>query len=262
MSTKDAWRASAAYLYVLRLDGPSLAWEYLRRNPDYRRDWHAGTEDVASAAHWGLAALENPYLDARLAQPLWQPQPERVVRLMATQHGSANAARFSLWTLVGRKTLSYEHSGLRLTLQLGSRIDHLDLITGLGEGMAFAYVIAAGPHSALQWQAAQKLQLLLEGAPRDIRVTLARPTRASIAHMCSLQALDATLAGASHREVAEAIFGARRVAEAWHPDSSLRAQTRHRIHRARDFMQRDYRRLLSTAPEGGDRTSAESPFRG
>src|SRR5271165_498136 len=129
--TNDAWRASAAYLYVLRLDGPSLAWEYLRRNPDYRRDWRAGTEDLASAAHWGLAALENPYLDARLAQPLWQPKPDGVVRLMATQHGSANAARFSLWTLAGRKTLFYERSGLRLTLQLGGGIDRLHLMTGL-----------------------------------------------------------------------------------------------------------------------------------
>ncbi|HFT4328118.1 TPA: DUF6499 domain-containing protein, partial [Klebsiella variicola] len=30
---------TAAYLYTLHLDGPALAWEYLRRNPDYRRDW-------------------------------------------------------------------------------------------------------------------------------------------------------------------------------------------------------------------------------
>ena len=42
--SNDAWRASAAYLYVLLLEGPSLAWEYLRRNPDYRRDWHARAE--------------------------------------------------------------------------------------------------------------------------------------------------------------------------------------------------------------------------
>jgi hypothetical protein len=260
--TNDAWRASAAYLYVLLLDRPSLAWEYLRRNPDYLSDWHAGTQDVASATRWGLAALENPYLDSRLAQPLWQPQPEGVVRLMAMQHWSVNAARFSLWTLAGRKALFYERGGLRLTLQLGCCIDRLELMTGLGEGMVFAYVIAAGPHAALQWQAAQELHLLLDGAPRDAaRVAVARPTRASIAHMRSLQALDATLAGASHREAAEAIFGAGRVAEAWHPDSSLRAQTRHCIHRARGFMQRDYRRLLSTAPEGDHRTSAESPFR-
>lgn len=47
-----AWRASATYLYVLRLDAPSLAWEYLRRNPEYGRDWvrRRGTTGGAAAA--------------------------------------------------------------------------------------------------------------------------------------------------------------------------------------------------------------------
>ena len=174
--TNDAWRASAAYLYVLLLEGPSLAWEYLRRNSDYRRDWHAKTDDGASAARWGLAALENPYLDARLAQPLWQPQPEGVVRLTAAEHGSANAARFSLWTLPGRKTLFHDRRGLRLTLHLGGRIVRLNLMVGLGDGMAFAYVIAAEPHAALHWQAARSLRSLLEGASQDNAcVAAARP---------------------------------------------------------------------------------------
>ena len=35
----EHWYPTAAYLYTLHLDGPALAWEYLRRNPDYRRDW-------------------------------------------------------------------------------------------------------------------------------------------------------------------------------------------------------------------------------
>ena len=35
----EPWYATAAYLYVLHLDGPALAWEYLRRHPDYRHDW-------------------------------------------------------------------------------------------------------------------------------------------------------------------------------------------------------------------------------
>ena len=260
--TNDAWRASAAYLYVLLLEDPSLAWEYLRRNPDYRRDWHAEPEGVASATRWGLATLENPYLDARLAQPLWQPLPESVVRLTVAEHGLANAARFSLWALPGRKALFHDCNGLRLTLLLGNRIVHLNLTVGLGEGKTFAYVIAAGPPAALQWRAARSLRLLLERGSQDtVHVTAARPMRVAISHMRSLQALDATLAGASHREVAEAIFGVRRVAESWLPDSALRAQTRHCVHRARGFMQHDYRRLLSFAPEGDHRTGAESPFR-
>ena len=32
------WYPTAAYLYVLCLDTLALAWEYLRRHPDYRLD--------------------------------------------------------------------------------------------------------------------------------------------------------------------------------------------------------------------------------
>ncbi|WP_228490474.1 transcriptional regulator domain-containing protein, partial [Pseudomonas aeruginosa] len=41
MADHDAeqWYPTAAYLYVLQLDDLALAWEYLRRNPEYRRDW-------------------------------------------------------------------------------------------------------------------------------------------------------------------------------------------------------------------------------
>lgn len=47
------WRATAAYLYVLDLDGPALAWEYLRRHADYQRDWKASGRRV-HALRWGL----------------------------------------------------------------------------------------------------------------------------------------------------------------------------------------------------------------
>lgn len=47
------WRAAAAYLYTLDLDGPALAWEYLRRNPAYRASW-LGKRHRADAARWGL----------------------------------------------------------------------------------------------------------------------------------------------------------------------------------------------------------------
>lgn len=47
------WRAAAAYLYTLDLNGSALAWEYLRRHPAYRADW-LGRHHRAKAARWGL----------------------------------------------------------------------------------------------------------------------------------------------------------------------------------------------------------------
>jgi hypothetical protein len=47
------WGVSAAYFYVLALDDASVAWEYLRRHPNYRSDW-ARRKRVGSFARWGL----------------------------------------------------------------------------------------------------------------------------------------------------------------------------------------------------------------
>lgn len=53
------WRATAAYLYTLDLDGSALAWEYLRRHTGYRADW-LSRQRRASASHWGLQSSRKP----------------------------------------------------------------------------------------------------------------------------------------------------------------------------------------------------------
>jgi hypothetical protein len=53
------WRVAAAYLYTLDLDGPALAWEYLRRHRGYRADWLSAQRGV-SAFRWGLQSRRRP----------------------------------------------------------------------------------------------------------------------------------------------------------------------------------------------------------
>ena len=53
------WRAAAAYFYTLDLDGPALAWEYLRRHANYRSDW-LSRQSRTSASHWGLQSCRRP----------------------------------------------------------------------------------------------------------------------------------------------------------------------------------------------------------
>jgi hypothetical protein len=64
----------------------------------------------------------------------------------------------------------------------------------------------------------------------------------------SLQALDASLAGASVRDTAAAVFGADRVAADWLRDSPLRDRTRYLIRRGRRLMEGGYRDLLAGGP--------------
>jgi hypothetical protein len=47
---------TAAYLYVLSLDSSGRAWEYLRRNVDYARDWATQSDPSAESFDQGSAA--------------------------------------------------------------------------------------------------------------------------------------------------------------------------------------------------------------
>ena len=79
------WYPTAAYLYVLGLDALALAWEYLRRHPDYRLDWLRRARRPDAAHRWGLRLLEDPALDARDAQPAWLPGHAAVAQLTRMQ---------------------------------------------------------------------------------------------------------------------------------------------------------------------------------
>ena len=56
------WRSAAAYTYLNDLTPAELAWEFLRRNPDYQREYRTtipkdADEDggpESSAQRWGL----------------------------------------------------------------------------------------------------------------------------------------------------------------------------------------------------------------
>jgi len=66
----DHWHPGAAYLYVLHLDGPALAWEYLRRHPDYRRDWlHRRRHPEAASAGACACWKTPPWMRATRTRP-------------------------------------------------------------------------------------------------------------------------------------------------------------------------------------------------
>ena len=112
------WYPTAAYLYVLWLDALALAWEYLRRHPDYRLDWlrhHRRPESTQQAAHrWGLRLLENPALDARDAHPAWLPGHAAVVQLYPDADPPLDATVFAFWRIPGHKQLLHDGKGLAL----------------------------------------------------------------------------------------------------------------------------------------------------
>lgn len=247
----EPWYPTAAYLYVLHLDGAALAWEYLRRHPDYRRDWRHRRHRPEAAHAWGLRLLEDPALDARDAQPDWRPDPAASVQLHPDLDMPEDGLRFDLWAWPGHKRLSHDGRRLRLAVSLPGRQLRLALAPDLADGMACAYGARAAADTAAcaRQRALARSMALLDGcSPAALARTGARPAPMALQELHSLQALDATLAGASLREVAEGLFGAETVATSWHADSGLRARVRRLVRRGEALMRGGYRRLLQNAP--------------
>ena len=63
MPTRPDWRSASAVEALDRIDRAGFAWEFLRRNPRYRREYNQVAREVASAAsvaeaisqRWGLS---------------------------------------------------------------------------------------------------------------------------------------------------------------------------------------------------------------
>lgn len=83
---------------------------------------------------------------------------------------------------------------------------------------------------------------ILQGAPDPLDDQLTAQRRGRLAR--ALRALDGRAAGASHREIAMALFGAGRVAEMPWKSSALRDQTLRLVRDGTALVAGDYRRLL------------------
>ncbi|AUL45911.1 hypothetical protein BTL55_02165 [Bordetella trematum] len=241
-----AWRATAGYLYLLHLDGPGLAWEYLRRNPEYQEAWqHAD----AHLDRWGLEAWEDPVLDARSACPIWNNTILPVLHVTSGPPGkAADSPAFNLWALPGRKrlrVLDAPDGHLALLAQTESdciraRVEHQALAAA-----STVYWLPV-PVSATQYRDQACLPLpAASGWTEQRRRRRTRGFRSQILHLRALQSVDAAAVGASHREIAEAIFGRDQVQAEWHADSSLRTQLRHYLRRGKFFMRGGYLDLLT-----------------
>ena len=138
------WYPTAAYLYVLGLDTLALAWEYLRRHPDYRLDWLRRARRSDAGHRWGLRLLEDPALDARDAHPAWLPGHTGVVQLYPDADPPPDAAAFDFWNIPGHKQLLHDGKRLALIARSPGQCLRFALAPGLEDGMAVAYARRGG----------------------------------------------------------------------------------------------------------------------
>ena len=239
MEEPGSAQALAAYLYVLGLDDLAMAWEYLRRNPDYHHDW--AKRDERALARWMLNAFEDPGLDARTAHPLWAIDPP--LQLVPVPD-DPEAPRLDLWKCGCDWHLTHDGRLLRATVLAATPTVRLALCPRLGDGECYAYRLPAGGGASAARRAALDTAALHEQPACPAAVRPAR--RAVLVSMHTLAVMDALACGASERDMGVLLFGCGRVAAEWSAESALRAQVRHLVKRGRQFVAGGYRKLLGT----------------
>lgn len=170
------------------------------------------------------------------------PRPSTHLKLTGDD-ALAPGVAFSLWKVPGHKTLLHDGAGMLLTAQINQEILRLTLDAGVQEDRPFAFHLPARPDVRASWPIVSAI-LALFASPKLSRSTAKlRPNRQLMLHLRALQALDGEAAGASHREIAEVIFGAQDIFQRWTTNSELRAQIRYLLRRGHHLVSSGYRQL-------------------
>jgi hypothetical protein len=151
---------------------------------------------------------------------------------------AAIAKTFSTWQIPGRKRIAHAGKELVITAMHGSYCLRASVCTALEDGASCGLMVPFNVSLRSRLSGHQVQARALEGELPRPSPRLA--TRAALLHLRALQALDATQAGARHRDIAGALFGTDAAQSRWNADSELRAQVRHILTRAEGLMRGGY----------------------
>lgn len=246
------WRDAAAYASLLEADRSLFAWEWLRRDPGYRRaaaralaqDTGEARDDPV-AAEFGLVRFEDPNLGVPKARPLWRSEVDPYVLAVRRGSGTRAGDAFAPGRLGDLATVVQTEGTEHLLLSDGLRALRLDGPVGLfSVGPACLRYSLEGLVTAEPPVMTLRRFLALCRTHRFGR-SLHRPEPRARRWILMLRAWDGLSAGAGQREIA-AVLLSRSVAQArWRSrEPSVRSQVQRLVGGARQMAMGGYRRLL------------------
>jgi hypothetical protein len=260
-----AWeRRLDDYAYTKGLDGPGWAWEFLRRNPNYGRDFaeHLATvptstthqsgvkvfilpELVKAAEKWGLAAFANPAQSALDASLFWLPAyMNSVVFCHAKPANDNHPEILSLSHFQGQKSVLVTPICEHILIQKSHTTARL-IVTGvslLRDECVLTFSFDGIKNTILGLAAMRELQSLLCRSPEILA-----PSRPSyLKYRDYLIGLDGHVAQRSYRDIAEVLYGADRVREVWTNETRhLKDKVRRAVQAGIELMNSGYVKLLN-----------------
>ena len=200
------WRVAQAYAPLHFADRSIIAWEWLRRDPDYRRAALAaggpdGRGEAPAPGAWGLCAFEDPDAAAPRARPFWKIEVHPAVLEAAAECARSENDSVDLGRLDGVVSAVRTGCGTEHVLLCdGLRAIRLDIIEGsIGAGPTqFRYRLAGLAYAESKLPTLQRFLAFCRTGrlSRSLHLAEARAGR----WLMMLRAHDAIAAGANQRE--------------------------------------------------------------
>jgi hypothetical protein len=259
-----AWeRRLDDYVYTRGLDGPGWAWEFLRRNETYMRDFRVNRagmplpmkhssgatilrlrRQVLAAEKWGLQLFANPNTSALVSPIFWVPSiMQRVANCTAKATNDNQTNALCLAAFAGQRSVLVTSSAETIAIhqhQISASMVVKDSTFLIGES-ALTFEIV-GLHEVNR--ACETLNILNH----------LRSDHSEFGHVQSdyhskyldyLVALDGRLAGRSYRDIAEVLYGYERIGPHWTDDSrGFKSKVRRAVESGLALMNGGYWALL------------------
>jgi len=200
----------AAYRYTLEIEPAGFAWEFLRRNPQYRLAFGSGLDPADDAVRsWGLRFPADPYRRAEEEAVFWHPDDFASVITLKPAPTNWEAASTSLTEWPEDIILRDADDGLHVLVRHENTSHQMRVIDPVAMPHPLIALIPIDTSTQQRAGAATCFsQAIRPKRPLKPNHRLLRRRRL----IAILRALDGHLAGQSYRAVAEALLGPRRVA--------------------------------------------------
>lgn len=259
-----AWdRKRDDYAYIRELEGTGWAWEYLRRNADYRDDFRSseavelvivrlpnGTtlykpqERQATAESWGLALFADPDKTALAQDLFWLPE---VTTLTATcsliPAGDRATDTLCLDCFKGRTAVLLNETAEVVTVRAARKSATLNIVNG--SILAGNNAVTFSHHGFKTLSRHNECLRILQQLMTETSNTNTTQNGGGNKHLAYLIALDGHLEGRSYRDIAEVLYGQDRVGTHWTDDTRwMKSKVRRAVERGIALMNGGYRDLL------------------
>lgn len=244
------WRMADAYAPLRGADRSIFAWEWLRRDPAYRRAvaeaslGSTASEQAAEARAWGLLGFEHPGLAAPRARPFWRADHHGSVLRAHAMRPAAPGDRVELGALRGASAL-VTNDGEHWLFSDGIRAIRLDLVDGSATaGPVELHYLLFGSES-LRGPLLSLRQLTALADRNDFAKTLHAPERRALRWILMLRVHDALAANATQREIAAELLSKAAGGPRWRIETaSVRSQVQRLVRAAVRLGRGGYRDFL------------------